>query len=76
MSDAETSAKGVQTPCKEPDVGLNPGTSGSCSEPKADAQLLSNPGIPGIPILLNRNSENEHSNLVPDLKGKFSVIHS
>ena len=27
-------------------MGLNPGTSGSCPEPKADAQPLSHPGIP------------------------------
>ena len=30
-----------QAPCREPDVGLNPGTIGSCPEPKADAQPLS-----------------------------------
>ena len=35
-----------QAPCKEPDVGLNPRTLGSCPEPKADAQLLSHPDIP------------------------------
>ena len=32
--------------CKEPDVGLDPGTPGSCPGPKADAQLLSHPGVP------------------------------
>ena len=32
---------------REPDVGLNPGTPGSGHEPKADAQLLSHPGVPG-----------------------------
>ena len=36
-----------QAPCKEPDVGLDPGTPGSCPESKADAQPLSHPGIPG-----------------------------
>ena len=35
----------MQAPCKEPDVGLNPGTLGSHPELKADAQLLSHPGI-------------------------------
>ena len=35
-----------QAPCGEPNVGLGPGTSGSHPEPKADAQLLSHPGIP------------------------------
>ena len=31
---------------REPDVGLDPGTLGSCPEPKADAQLLSHLGVP------------------------------
>ena len=36
-----------QAPCREPDVGLNPGTPGSHPEPKASAEPLSHPGIPG-----------------------------
>ena len=43
-----------QTPCKEPDVGLHPGTPGSCSEPKAGTQLLSHPGIPPLYLILSR----------------------
>ena len=35
-----------QAPCREPDVGLDPGTQGSHSEPNADAQPLSHPGVP------------------------------
>ena len=35
-----------QAPCREPDVGLNPGTTESLLERKAGAQLLSHPGIP------------------------------
>ena len=35
-----------QAPYREPDVGLNPGTPGSRPEPKADAHLLSHPGVP------------------------------
>ena len=35
-----------QTPCQEPDVGLDPGTPGSRPEPKAGAKPLSHPGIP------------------------------
>ena len=31
---------------REPDAGLDPGTLGSCPEPKADAQPLSHPGVP------------------------------
>ena len=37
-----------QAPCREPDAGLDPRTPGSCPEPKADAQLLSHPGAPGL----------------------------
>ena len=35
-----------QAPCREPDVGLDPGTPGSCPKLKAEAQPLSNPGVP------------------------------
>ena len=35
-----------QAPCREPDVGLDPGTPGSRPRPKAGAKLLSHPGIP------------------------------
>ena len=35
-----------RAPCREPDVGLDPRTPGSCPEPKAAAQLLSHPGVP------------------------------
>ena len=35
-----------QAPCREPDVGLDSGTPGSCSGLKSGAQLLSHPGIP------------------------------
>ena len=38
-----------QAPCGEPEVGLNPGTQGSPSEPKADTQPLSHPGAPKSP---------------------------
>ena len=44
--EAETQAKGEQAPCREPDVGLDPGTPGSCPGPKAGAKPLSHPGIP------------------------------
>ena len=35
-----------QVSCQEPDVGLDPGTPGSCPGPKAGAKLLNHPGIP------------------------------
>ena len=37
-----------QTTHREPDAELNPGTQGSCPEPKTDAQLLSHPGVPDL----------------------------
>ena len=39
-----------QAPYKEPNVGLDPGTPGSCPKSKADAQLLSHPGVPLVNI--------------------------
>ena len=44
--EAETQAEGKQAPCREPDVGLDPGTSGSHPGLKAGAKSLSHPGIP------------------------------
>ena len=38
-----------QAPCRKCDMRLDPGTPGSCTEPKADAQPLSHPGIPIFP---------------------------
>ena len=35
-----------QAPCKEPDMGLDPGNPESCPEPKADPGPLSYPGVP------------------------------
>ena len=35
-----------QALCREPDVGLDPGSPGSQPELKADAQPLSHPGVP------------------------------
>ena len=40
--------EGKQDPCREPDVGLDPGTPGSRPGPKAGAKPLSHPGIPLI----------------------------
>ena len=40
-----------QAPCREPDVGLDPRTLGSHPDPKADAQPLSDPGVPSGMIL-------------------------
>ena len=38
--------KEKQSPCGEPDVGLDPRTLGSHPEPKVDAQPLSHPSVP------------------------------
>ena len=46
MRDTEREGeKEKQATRREPDVGLNPGTVGSCPKPKADAQPLSHLGI-------------------------------
>ena len=37
-----------QAPCREPDVGLNPGTPGSHTGLKAGSKLLSHPEIPEL----------------------------
>ena len=44
--------KEKQAPRMEPNVGLYPGTPGSCPGPKADAQPLSHPGVPGSSYIL------------------------
>ena len=44
-------------PTKEPDVGLDPRTPGSCPEPNADAQSLSHPGVPGECYFQNRQKK-------------------
>ena len=46
--EAETQVEGEAGSMQEPDVGLDPRTPGSCPELKADAQLLSHPGVPPI----------------------------
>ena len=40
-----------QAPRKEPDMGLDPKTTGSHPEPKADTQPLRHPGVPAIDFL-------------------------
>ena len=47
-----------QAPCREPNVGLDPGTPGSRSGLKAGAQLLSHPGIPRERILSRLSDKN------------------
>ena len=37
-----------EAPCREPNVGLDPGTLGPRPEPKENAQPLSHPGIPSF----------------------------
>ena len=40
-----------QAPCREPDMGHDPGTTGSHPEPKADAQLLNHSGVQSMQVL-------------------------
>ena len=41
-----------QAPCREPDVGLDPGSPGSQPGPKAGAKPLSHPGIPDAHVFV------------------------
>ena len=43
-----------QTPCRDPDAGLNPGTPGLLPGPKAGTKPPSHPGIPTY-LILNKN---------------------
>ena len=50
--EAETLAeREKQVPCREPNVGIDPGTPGSHPGPKAGAQPLSHPGVPTYILL-------------------------
>ena len=44
--EVETQAEGEAGPCREPDVGLDPGTPESRPGLKAGVKPLSHPGIP------------------------------
>ena len=41
-----------QASCREPNVGLNPGTPGTGPGQRADAQPLSHPGIPSYCLII------------------------
>ena len=45
-----------QAPHWEPNVGLDPGSPGSCPGPKADAQLLEPPRLPSVDFLNKYNT--------------------
>ena len=45
-----------QAPCREPDMGLNPGSPGSRPGPKAGAKPLSHPGIPYSVVFENTSN--------------------
>ena len=51
-----------QATCREPNMGLDPGTPGSGPGPKAGVKLLSHPGIPSITLLFSVLS---HLHLLP-----------
>ena len=50
--EAEIQAEEKHTPCRVPDVGLDPSTLGPHPKPKADVQPLSHPGVPETNILI------------------------
>ena len=57
---------------QEPDVGLDPGTPGSLPGPKADAKLLSHPGVPGTIFNLRDGLQcSLHKTLLDNLPSSF-----
>ena len=66
-----------QAPYREPDVGLDPGTPGSCPGPKAGAQLLSHLGVPLL-NLANMKSKHTHThtqNLISNIVSPLLPSH-
>ena len=58
--EAETQAEGeAGSMHREPDVGFNPGSPGSCPGPKAGAKPLRHPGIPYLFIYERTEREAE-----------------
>ena len=53
--EAETQAEGEAGSLQGAQCGLDPKTPGSCPEPKADAQLLSHPGVPYLASSVRRH---------------------
>ena len=51
--ETETQAEGEQAPCREPDMGLDPGSPGSCPGPKADAPTAEPPRHPERELYLS-----------------------
>ena len=60
--------KEKQAFCREPDVVLDPRILGSEPEPKADAQLLSHPGVPKVLV------SHSNSQLLPTTLGKTNNL--
>ena len=72
----ETQAEGeAGSMHREPDVGFDPGSPGSCPGPKAGAKPLRHPGIP-IGIFLNKNLNDfcQTPNAKIDMGKKFSSM--
>ncbi|XP_048964385.1 tetratricopeptide repeat protein 23 isoform X5 [Canis lupus dingo] len=65
-----------QAPCREPDVGLDSGTPGSCPGPKAGAKPLSHPGIPqkdNVYKNMQESKETHISNHLDEIVAAVSV---
>ena len=56
-----------QAPCREPNVGLDSGSPGSCPGPKAGAEPLSHPGIPDSVPFVGHLGECESYLVTPGL---------
>ncbi|XP_072612415.1 uncharacterized protein [Vulpes vulpes] len=72
--EAETQAEGeAGSMHREPDVGFDPGSPGSCPGPKAGAKPLRHPGIPQ-PCLLNVDRVDQNTSPVRRLAGTDGAV--
>ena len=61
--------KEKQAPCREPDVGLDPGTPGSHPGGKACAKPLSHPGIPDTRLCCKSPIDGSQIHLIDPTQG-------
>ena len=73
--EAEHRQREKQACCREPDPGLDPGTPESHPEPKADAQLLSHPGVPNFTVLMSINKYKNYKGYVENIRLSFQLLN-
>ena len=66
--------KEKQAPCRESDVGPDPGIPGSHPGPKAGAKLLSHPGVPQHVFLAKKLDGRDHCSLLQNQPIVLSLL--